>query len=219
MLSSASDAGSRMARLCLQLFGGFRAKLEPGSLVRMPTRKSEALVAYLAVPLGQPHPRDKLASLLWGELPEAQARASLRQELFRLRRAMGSIDMDRAYLASDADGIALDPAAVKVDVAVFEQAVATASPEDLARAAALYQGDLLAGLAVAETPFEEWLVAERERLRELAVQALAHLLAHQRASGHPEAAVQTALQLAVLDPLQEVIHRTLMRLYVDLGRS
>ena len=92
------------------------------------------------------------------------------------------------------------------------------SPAGLARAASLYQGDLLAGLAVAEPPFEEWLLAERERLRELALEALARLLAHHRAEGRPEAAVQTAVQLAALDPLQEAVHRTLMRLYVELGR-
>ena len=40
-----------MARLALQLFGGFRARLEPGGPLRLPTRKAEALLAYLAVPL------------------------------------------------------------------------------------------------------------------------------------------------------------------------
>ena len=118
----------------------------------------------------------------------------------------------------DADGVALDQRTVVVDVAAFEEAVAAASPEGFARAASLYQGDLLAGLPVAEPPFEEWLLTQRERLRELAVEALARLLAHQRASGRPEAAVQTAVQLAALDPLQEAVHRTLMRLYVELGR-
>jgi len=205
-----------VARLCLQLFGGFRARLEPGTVLRLPTRKAEALLAYLALPLGQAHPREKLASLLWGELPDAQARASLRQALFRLRRAVGATD--ETCLRLEADAVALDPAAVAVDVTAFEKAVASAAPEGLGQAAALYQGDLLAGLAVAEPPFEEWLLAERERLRELAIEALARLLTHHRAAGRPEAAVQTALQLVALDPLQEAVHRTLMRLYVELGR-
>ena len=113
--------------------------------------------------------------------------------------------------------MALDPIAVAVDVAAFERAVATAVPEGLAEASALYQGDLLAGLAVTEAPFEDWLLTERERLRELALEALARLLAHQRAAGCPEAAVQTALQLTALEPLQESVHRTLMRLYVESG--
>jgi DNA-binding SARP family transcriptional activator len=205
-----------MARLCLQLLGGFRARLEPGIAVSLPTRKAEALIGYLALPLGQPHPRDKLASLLWGDLSDSRARASLRQALFRVRRAVDA--SDRRCLRLEGDGIALDPSSVAVDVAAFEDAVAMAAPDGLARAIALYQGDLLAGLALAEPPFEEWLLTERERLRELAVEALARLLAHHRAEGRPEEAVQTALRLAALDPLQEAVHRTLMRLYAQLGR-
>src|SRR5262245_4952105 len=216
MLSSPETRAIGMAPLCLQLFGGFRAWLDPGDVVRMPTRKAEALLAYLALPAGQTHPRDKLASLLWGELSEAQARASLRQSLFRLRRALGAAEMGRLRVGGD--GVALDPTGVAVDVAAFEQAMATTSPAALARAAEIYQGDLLAGLAVAEPPFEEWLLAERERLRERALEALARLLAHHRSAGDLDAAVRTALQLAALDPLQESVHRTLMRLYVDLGR-
>src|SRR5262249_34262368 len=56
------------------------------------------------------------------------------------------------------------------------------------------------------------------RLRELALEALAKLLRHRRAAGATEAAVQTALRLLVLDPLQEPVHRTLMRLYSQMGR-
>jgi tetratricopeptide (TPR) repeat protein len=105
-----------------------------------------------------------------------------------------------------------------VDVTVFERAAADESPDSLERAAALYRGDFLAGLSVNEPAFEEWLVSERERLREVALDAMARLLAHQRATGAPEAAVQTALRLLALDPLQEPVHRTLMRLYARLGR-
>jgi len=55
-----------MARLSLTLFGGFQARLEPATPVSIPTRKGQALLAYLALPLGQAHPRDQLAALLWG---------------------------------------------------------------------------------------------------------------------------------------------------------
>src|SRR5262249_13267459 len=78
--------------------------------------------------------------------------------------------------------------------------------------------DLLAGLAVAEAPFEEWLLAERERLRELALEGFAKLLVCQRSAGSLEGAIRTALRIAALDPLQESVHRTLMRLYVHSGR-
>ena len=82
----------------------------------------------------------------------------------------------------------------------------------------LYEGDFLDGLAVQEPPFEDWLQRERERLREMALQALARLLAHQRSTGSTEEATQTALRLLALDPLQEAVHRALMSLYADTGR-
>jgi tetratricopeptide (TPR) repeat protein len=101
---------------------------------------------------------------------------------------------------------------------VFERLVQGGGPEGLARAVDLYRGDLVEGLAFRGALFEDWLMAERERLRELALDALAKLLAHQRSAGSAEAALQTALRLIALDPLQEAVHRTIMRLYAQLGR-
>src|SRR5437867_12838509 len=159
-----------MAKLNLALLGGFQARLEAGAALVLPTRKSQALLAYLALPSGQSHPRDKLAALLWGGIREESARASLRQALFSLRRALG--EDASAVLRQEGDLVALNPVAVEVDVANFESAVALETMESLVRAADLYCGDLLAGLGVDEPPFEEWLIGERERLRELALEAL-----------------------------------------------
>ena len=71
-------------------------------------------------------------------------------------------------LVAEAQAVALQPAAVDVDVLTFEKLVAEGTAEAFERAATLYQGELLEGLSVDEPPFEEWLLAERERLRELA---------------------------------------------------
>ena len=203
-----------MAQLELTLLGGFRARLDAGPPLALPSRKAQALLAYLALPLGQAHARDKLAALLWGQMRPPQARASLRQALMAIRRFLGGMDALRV----DAETVALDAVAVTVDALIFDRCARGDTIEALERAAALYQGDLLAGLALDEAPFEEWLLAERERLHELALGALARLLARQRASGSTEAAVQSALRLLALDPLQEPVHRALMRLYVQAGR-
>jgi len=203
-----------MGRLQLTLLGGFRARLDTDQALVIAIKKSQALLAYLALPLGQAHPREKLAALLWGDMREPQARAGLRQTLFTLRKLLG----DPEPLRLVGETVALDPALVTVDVGVFEQRVAKGTRETLEEASALYQGDLLEGLTLQEPPFEEWLVAERLRLREVALEALARLLAQQRDAGALDEAVQTALRLVALDPLQEPAHRTLMRLYTQLGR-
>lgn len=205
-----------MGRIALTFFGGFQARLKTGPPLRVPTRKAQGLLAYLALPPGLAHPRDKLAALLWGDMREGQARTNLRQTLFTLRKAL-PVTM-RDILRLGGPDLALDAAAIDVDVGTFETLVKQGTPQALAQAAALYQGDLLQGLGVREASFEEWLMAERERLRELALETLAKLLAQQRAAGATEVALQTALRLVALDPLLETVHRTLMRLYAQLGR-
>lgn len=203
-----------MARLYLALLGGFQGQADAGPAIALPTRKSQALLAYLALPPGRSHSRGKLASLLWADMADPQARGGLRQALSALRK----MAPEAGLLVFDGDAVALDPVSVAVDVVEFERAVADGAPEALGRAVGLYRGELLEGLALREAPFEEWLLAERERLRELALEAFAKLLRHQRTAGALDDAVATARRLLALDRLQEPVHRVLMQLYVQLGR-
>jgi DNA-binding SARP family transcriptional activator len=205
-----------MVALRLTLLGGFDARLAAGDAVSLPTKKAQALVAYLGLRPGQTHQRDKLAALLWGERSDERARDGLRHALGALRKALPGVKTPS--LLAEGQTLALNPAVVEVDVATFERRVAEGTPAALEHAAELYRGDLLLGFTVSEPLFEEWLVAERERLREIALEALARLLAHQAKSGGTERAIQTAIRLLGLDPLQEAVHRTLMRLYARQGR-
>src|SRR5262245_52312887 len=126
-----------MPRLRLTLLGGFQARLDEGPLLALPTRKSQALLAYLALPPGRAHARDTLAALLWGSVRQESARASLRQALFSIRKALGDAD---AVVRQDGDTLALEPADVDVDAASFEQLVLAGTPEALAQAEQFYTG-------------------------------------------------------------------------------
>jgi DNA-binding SARP family transcriptional activator/predicted ATPase len=205
-----------MARLTLQVLGGFAMRRDSGPAVRLPRRKAEALLTYLALPPGRAHPRDKLATLLWGDTGEDQARQSLRQALAALRQALPR--KPRPVLLADHDTVALDAAAVDVDAHTFERRCASSRAEDLERGLALYQGDLLDGIRVTGAAFDDWVRAERARLRQLAQDGLARLLALQTRVADTERAIQTASRLLALDPLQEPVHRALMRLYARQGR-
>jgi len=206
-----------MSLVSLSLLGGFELRLPSGIAVHLPTRKAQALLAYLAMRPGQAHSRDKLATLLWGDVPDGQARASLRQTLSLVGKALDEAPVP--CLVTDARTIALVPAAVDVDVARFEAAVATAEPEALERATQLYRGDLLEGLVLDEAAFEAWLLSERERLREIVIEALLKVLSHHQApGGSAERAIQTAVRLLALDPCEETVHCALMRLYARQGR-
>jgi DNA-binding SARP family transcriptional activator len=205
-----------MDRIAVKLFGGFEVRVGGGAPIRFPTRKTRALLAFLAARLGQPQPRDKLASLLWGDSSDRVARQSLRQALYEIRRKVvqaGAMD-----IIVEGDAVALQADAVTVDLPVFESLVALGDAEAWAQAAALYRGDLIEGLTTDQPAFEEWLVTERERLRELLMATLAKLVAHHDRAGALDHAVQFAVSLVALDPLQEPAHRTLMRLYARSGR-
>ena len=105
-----------MARLAVNLLGGFRASLESGAPCPLPTKKAQALLAYLALDPGRAHPRDALASLLWGDRPDAQARKSLRQTFYALRKAVsGAGD---ALLLLEGEGIARNPAGLHMSTSV-----------------------------------------------------------------------------------------------------
>ena len=205
-----------MDDLHLTLFGGFQARTAAGNAVTPATWKARAVLAYLAVRADRPHSRDQLASLFWETVSQSQARKALRQTLFWLRRALPGRTVD--CLRVDTQTVCLVSTAVHVDVAAFERLATGSTPADLERAIGLYRGDLLEGLTQQAAPFEEWLVAERERLREIALEALSKLVAHHQAHGADEAALAAVQRILALDPLQEAAHRAAMRLCLRVGR-
>jgi len=203
--------------LQVNLLGGLQVCPDgQGEALVFPTRKAAALLAYLACPPGRAHARNKLAALLWSDRPDTQARASLRQELYALRRELSPFEPKALRLQGDS--VTLEGASVEVDVLHFRRLVSDGTPTSLEGAVALYQGDFLEGLAPDAPLFEEWLVVERERLREQAAEALAKLFAHQRSAGEIEAALQTGLRLLAFEPGQEPVHRAVIRLQLLLGR-
>jgi len=204
-----------MAHLDLTLLGGFGARVDARSLV-FSSRKARALLAYLAVPAGRPHSRDKLAALLWGDTGQAQARNSLRQCLFKTRQVLVAHRV-RA-LVVDGESVVLDHATVRVDVADFERLVTEGSLASLSRARSLYRGPFLDGLGLREPGFEDWLMAERRMLLDRAAQALARLIERHVETGAIDQAIQTGLDLVGLDPLSEPAHCTVMRLHAALGQ-
>jgi DNA-binding SARP family transcriptional activator len=204
-----------MARLTLRLFGGFQARYGERGLT-FPTRKAQALLAYLAVRPEENCTRNKLAAMLWSSAGKKQARQSLRQSLSSIRSILSPLHP--GIVVVEGDRVTLDRSAIDVDVGEFERLASRGAPRDLEQAAALYVGDLLDGFDVSEDPFEEWLRSERSRLRESAIHVLTRLVPHQTKLGSPESAIQFAVRLLVLDPLREETHRTLMRLYARQGR-
>ena len=205
-----------MATLHLELLGDFRLRLENGSLVTISAKKSQAMLAYLAVKPAQLVSRDKMASLLWSSTASEQARQSLRQTLSTLRKELAAISTKK-ILIEDGDFLSLDPNAVYVDVAEFETLVAVGTPEALDPATRLYAGDFLDGFELDEEKFDQWVLAERDRLHRMSLRAHASLVEQLSRAGAVDEAIATAQRSLRIDPLQEPMHRSLMRLYLQTG--
>jgi len=200
----------------IRLLGGLEARPGSKSVISFPTRKAEALLAVLARHPGERHGREGLATFLWPDSPDGSARTNLRQTLKQLRKALAA--PGEPVLLAEADTLALETSWVEVDVARFEQAHDRGTRAALNEAAGLYRGDFLAGITPPEEPFAEWVLFERMQLRERAVAVLAKLLPDDPADCDSDQAIQIAVRLLGIDPLQERIHRLLMRLYLEQGR-
>lgn len=206
-------------RLCLSLLGGVRVTLDGVALSGFVTLKSQALLYYIAM-AERPQSREALAGLLWADSPEDQARASLRQVLSNLQKLVGPfLHVTRQYVEFDRDS------SHWLDVHAFMSAAqkglsgAVGAHRHLVMAAGLYVGDFLAGFEVRDAPeYEEWVTAQRERLRQVAYRDLEHLAQHHSRRGDYAVASDYLSRLLELDPWREDAHRQQMRVLACMGR-
>ncbi len=198
--------------LHIRLFGDFSLIYGDEPVAGINTPRLHSLFAYLVLHRDAPQLRQHLAFLFWPDTSEAQARNNLRQILHQLRYALP--DADR-FLHADARTLGWrHDAAFFLDVAEFERALALADAverEDdrraaLKRAADLYRADLLPSC------YDEWIGAERERLRQRHRLALVRLIALLEAQRDHAEALRHAQRLIRDDPIDEEAYRCLMRL-------
>ena len=181
---------------------------------------AQSLLAYLILHCDSRQPRQQLAYLFWPDSTEAQAFANLRRTLHQLRHALP--DSER-FLASDGRTIQWQPdAPFSCDVALFEEQLAAADQaavagkmEDqqaaLEAAVDLYTGDLLPSC------YDDWILPERERLRERFAESLARLIDLLEQSRAYKSAIRHANRLLHADPLREESYQQVMRLYALVG--
>lgn len=205
--------------LRLSLFGGWQITLGERPIRGFISNKVRALLCYLAIS-ERALPRAALAHLFWGEMPDREARTSLRQALANLRRLLGD------YVLTDHDTAMFNPSLPYwVDASQFEALLRHATlgtpnqSATLAQAVNLYAGDFLDGCILRNAPaFDEWAIARRERLRALALHALHTLVEYHTARRSYGAGVDYATRLLLLDPWREEAHRQLMQLLALSGR-
>lgn len=204
---------SEMPLLTVRLFGEFSATDFRGNALSIGNRRTQALVIYLAL-AGRSTSVAEIGELLFEDPgAEAQARALLRDLGYALRYLSDEI------LIEDALGVRFNRDAVFVDAQQFNEYLAAPSLNSTRKAADLYRGNLLENFVTGIGPFDEWLAAMRLTFWREALSIFGMLLATQMKAGWWEEAVETAGRLLALDPSQEVVHRTLMRLQLEAGRA
>lgn len=215
-MNKASDKNPGTPRPSIELLGGFEFSSVDGEPIRLKTRKTQVLLAYLALNGGATQPRSKLIGLLWSTRSDEQASASLRQALSELRRQLDPIAPDA--LEINRQSATLDTRAIEVDALLFESLSSANDRDTLRRAAGLYAGDLLDGINVRDPECEQWMARERERFRLMAIKSLGRLLEIVVKESDGEAINETAHLLLQLDPLHESAHRALIRHYSETGQ-
>jgi TolB-like protein/DNA-binding SARP family transcriptional activator len=206
-----------LAIAAIKLLGSFELRLATGDIVDLPGAKDRALLAVLALTPGVLTPRERLASLLWSDRGDVQARDSLKHSLTRLRQCFASTSAQP--ITSDRQAVGLDATALAVDVVSFRALLTEGSAEALERAVTVYRGDLLEGLSVRDPHFEEWLETERRQLRRSAEDCLETLMEMKVKAGAGEGAAVIARRLIALDPLRESASRVLMKVEADRGQA
>lgn len=204
------------------------------NLVSFPTRKTQALLFYLAVEKIQ-QPREHLASLFWPDYSSEQSSASLRNTLSRLQSALRSASgKDKLpYLSITKPSIGLDPDAdIHLDLGIVERAFALANKDRsgkslsdasadlpiLQSAADCQRGPFLAGLSLGDAPgFDDWVGLQREDWQRCLGLILDRLSEIQFARGEFVDATQTASRWIALDTLNEAAYRRKMRVHFAAG--
>src|SRR5262245_13655703 len=156
--------------LRLHLLGRFAAfpTRAPDQPLSISSRKGCALLAYLAMQSSPMLKREQLATLLWGDRFDKQARQSLRQSILALRQQLEPVAP--GLLVLDGELVGLDTELFSMDARDF--AALAEQRGDPERALGLYRGELLAGFDLDVEPFDGWVRVERSRFAAIAARLL-----------------------------------------------
>lgn len=193
-------------RASLGLLGGFQLAVD-GRPIHVPRCESRVLASVALRDRAQT--RAELAGRLWPDTTSDRALGRLRTALWRLQRT------GRRLLAVTSRDVALDPeVAVDVrDLTELTHRLPQAPPADDDGLLELLTeaGELLPDWD------DEWLIADRERMRQLRLHALEQLSERLASEGRFGLAVDAALMAIADDPLRESARRTLIRVHMAEG--
>jgi DNA-binding SARP family transcriptional activator len=168
---------------------------------------------------------DEIISRLWppDSSPDTRGVRYFVHELRDQLEPAGAVDPPSSFVIATRGGYALDTTRVWIDADTFERLVtegcSVAGADDLrARdlirdGMAMYRGDF-----IADEPYAEWALPERDRLRDLAARALRLLAGIEEREGDLADATSSLVRLTELEPFDIDVHRELFALLLRRGR-
>jgi DNA-binding SARP family transcriptional activator len=214
-------------RITIRLLGRTTVESSQGTIGgRWLDQRPGQILKYLASRRGEAAHTEEIAESIW---PGADVRiaGSVRHFIHALRDILEPGRPKRrpsSFVVFENGGYRLHAQRVRIDVDEFERctregaAAAHSGDHDLARgllerAVDLYRGDFLA-----DEPYADWALAERERLQGTAVQAFRALAEIRLAGRDAGGAIQLLARLAEMQPFDTELQRDLIDLLLRSGR-
>ncbi len=191
----------------VDLMSGFR--VSQGEQSYDLPRSAQRLVALVAL-LNRPALRPYVAGTLWMDVSERRAMANLRSALWRLRRPgceIFEVDGDRLSLAAD---VSVDVR----DLTEWAHGLDRPDPVDLDE---LHLDRLLSADEILGDWYDDWLLLERERFRQIRLHALETCCVRLASVGRFGRAIELGLAAVAAEVLRESAHRALIRAYLAEG--
>src|SRR5215813_3085324 len=215
MIRGPAGRGRERHVLEVRVLGGLEVIREGAPVILPRSRKTRALLAYLALTRHKQR-RERLCEIFW-DVPD-DPRGALRWSLSKIRPLVDEPVCPRLF--ADRQTVELLTQALDID---FFAAQACAGAEaavtgELVRAASSFRGPLLADLDLpANGEFHTWLLGLREDARKLQGQILRGLI--ERLAATPEEALPYARELVRLDPYDETGWAQLISNLAAAGRG
>jgi DNA-binding SARP family transcriptional activator len=182
------------------------------------SRQNFSFLAYLVVHRDIDHPREVLIEQFWSSSDPDRARSCLGTALSRLRKTLNVGGWECLEFSARGEPRISLSAPIWFDVVAFETAVAPALAtargalvpavlDRLINGLTHYRGDLLRGW------YDNWVLAERERLRVLCLRGYRRLMEHYAAVCDCENALVAGYAALRIEPLQELVHQRVIELY------
>jgi DNA-binding SARP family transcriptional activator/DNA-binding NarL/FixJ family response regulator len=225
--SESSVAVAKAAESPLEVYflGKFRVIYNGQQVIHWPNRKGRAIFAYLVYNFKKRVYRDVLMDTFWPKSLPDSARNSLNVAIHSIRQIFQAIDPKQEIIIYNDECYFLNPEIrMKLDVEEFlnswKRARHLAGREGIEAAigefelaAAIYKGDFME-----EDLYENWVILERENLREIYLEILDKLSRLYSLDGKPEIAIDLAELILQKDNCRENVHRRIMQCYYRLGK-